>query len=155
MATITKTQSFKDLTGLRDTEGTNDSNLNGRQYRDLDLFFTKRSRDKDVNVLSNVTAIKRSVRNLVLTNFYEKPFHPEIGSGVRELLFENANPLTSIAISQAITDVINNYEPRARLNSVTVFDNLDANEYEITVNFTVVNGAPENVELSLTMELLR
>ena len=115
MATITKTQSFKDLTGLRDAEGTNDSNLNGRQYRDLDLFFAKRSRDKDVNVLSNVTAIKRSVRNLVLTNFYEKPFHPEIGSGVRELLFENANPLTSIAISQAITDVINNYEPRARL----------------------------------------
>lgn len=155
MATITKTQSFKDLTGLRDAEGTNDSNLNGRQYRDLDLFFTKRSRDKDVNVLSNVTAIKRSVRNLVLTNFYEKPFHPEIGSGVRELLFENANPLTSIAISQAITDVINNYEPRARLNSVTVFDNLNANEYEITVNFTVVNGPPENVELSLTMELLR
>jgi len=155
MATITKTQSFKDLTGLRDAERTNDSNLNGRQYRDLDLFFTKRSRDKDVNVLSNVTAIKRSVRNLVLTNFYEKPFHPEIGSGVRELLFENANPLTSIAISQAVTDVINNYEPRARLNSVTVFDNLDANEYEITVNFTVVNGPPENVELSLTMELLR
>ena len=155
MATITTTQSFKDLTGLRDAEGTNDSNLNGRQYRDLDLFFAKRSRDKDVNVLSNVTAIKRSVRNLVLTNFYEKPFHPEIGSGVRELLFENANPLTSIAISQAITDVINNYEPRARLNSVTVFDNIDANEYEVTVNFTVVNGPPENVELSLTMELLR
>ena len=119
------------------------------------MFFAKRSRDKDVNVLSNVTAIKRSVRNLVLTNFYEKPFHPEIGSGVRELLFENANPLTSIAISQAITDVINNYEPRARLNSVTVFDNIDANEYQVTVNFTVVNGPPENVELSLTMELLR
>ena len=155
MATITKTQSFKDLTGVRAAEGTNDSNLNGRQYRDLDLFFVKRSRDEDVNVLSNVTAIKRSVRNLVLTNFYEKPFHPEIGSGVRELLFENANPLTSIAISQAITDVINNYEPRARLNSVTVFDNIDANEYQVTVNFTVVNGPPENVELSLTMELLR
>ena len=71
------------------------------------------------------------------------------------MLFENANPLTSIAISQAITDVINNYEPRARLNSVTVFDNIDANEYQVTVNFTVVNGPPENVELSLTMELLR
>ena len=155
MAVVEKTSSFKDLTALSDAERRNNSSLNGRQYRDLDLFFAKRSRDKDVNVLSNVTAIKRSVRNLVLTNFYEKPFHPEIGSGVRELLFENANPLTSIAISQAITDVINNYEPRARLDSVTVFDNIDANEYEVTVNFTVVNGPPENVELSLTMELLR
>ena len=140
---------------VSDAENKNNSSLNSRVYSDLDLFFTKRSVDKDVNTLTNVQAIKRSVRNLVLTNFYEKPFHPEIGSGVRELLFENANPLTSIAISQAITEVINNYEPRARLNSVTVFDNLDANEYEITVNFTVVNGPPENVELSLTMELLR
>ena len=140
---------------VSDAENKNNSSLNSRVYSDLDLFFTKRSVDKDVNTLTNVQAIKRSVRNLVLTNFYEKPFHPEIGSGVRELLFENANPLTSIAISQSITDVINNYEPRARLNSVTVFDNIDANEYEVTVNFTVVNGPPENVELSLTMELLR
>ena len=155
MAVVEKTSSFKDLTALSDAERRNNSSLNGRQYRDLDLFFTKRSTDRDVNTLSNVQAVKRSVRNLVLTNFYEKPFHPEIGSGVRELLFENANPLTSIAISQAITDVINNYEPRARLNSVTVFDNIDANEYQVTVNFTVVNGPPENVELSLTMELLR
>ena len=143
------------MSAYTDAQANNDITRNVKQYRDLDLFFAKRSRDKDVNVLSNVTAIKRSVRNLVLTNFYEKPFHPEIGSGVRELLFENANPLTSIAISQAITDVINNYEPRARLNSVTVFDNIDANEYQVTVNFTVVNGPPENVELSLTMELLR
>ena len=155
MATITKTQSFKDLTGLRDAEGTNDSNLNGRQYRDLDLFFVKRSRDKDVNVLSNVTAIKRSVRNLVLTNFYEKPFHPEIGSGVRELLFENATPLTSLAINQAITDVIKNYEPRAQLNFVDVNAQLDNNAYDVTVNFSVINGPPESVDLALTMEIVR
>ena len=155
MATITKTQSFKDLTGLRDAEGTNDSSLNGRQYRDLDLFFAKRSRDKDVNVLSNVTAIKRSVRNLVLTNFYEKPFHPEIGSGVRELLFENATPLTSLAINQAITDVIKNYEPRAQLNFVDVNAQLDNNAYDVTVNFSVINGPPESVDLALTMEIVR
>ena len=126
-----------------------------RIYKDLNLNFNTNVVTKDIAKLTDVEAIKRSVRNLVQLNHYEKPFHPEIGSGVRELLFENANPLTSIAISQAITDVINNYEPRARLNSVTVFDNIDANEYQVTVNFTVVNGPPENVELSLTMELLR
>ena len=96
MAVVTKTQSFKELTGLRDAERQNNSSLNSRQYRDLDLFFAKRSSDSDVNVLNNVSAIKRSVRNLVLTNFYEKPFHPEIGSGVRDLLFEIASPITSL-----------------------------------------------------------
>jgi phage baseplate assembly protein W len=102
-----------------------------------------------------VQAIKRSVRNLVLTNFYEKPFHPEIGSGVRELLFEIASPLTSLAISQAVTDVINNYEPRASLNFVDVNAQLDNNAYDISINFSIVNGPPESVDLALTMELIR
>jgi phage baseplate assembly protein W len=155
MATVEKTQSFKDLTALRDSESTNDSGLNVRQYRDLDLFFTRRSRDSDVNVLTNIQAIKRSVRNLVLTNFYEKPFHPEIGSGVRGLLFELAGPMTAIAISQAIKDVIANYEPRASINFVDVFEEIDNNSYEVTINFTVINGPPETVDLSLTMEVLR
>ena len=155
MATVEKTQSFKDLTALRDSESTNDSRLTVRQYRDLDLFFTKRSRDSDVNVLTNIQAIKRSVRNLILTNFYEKPFHPEIGSGVRGLLFELAGPMTAIAISQAIKDVIANYEPRASINFVDVFEEIDNNSYEVTINFTVINGPPETVDLSLTMEVLR
>ena len=155
MAVVTKTQSFKELTGLRDAERQNNSSLNSRQYRDLDLFFAKRSSDSDVNVLNNVSAIKRSVRNLVLTNFYEKPFHPEIASGVRDLLFEIASPITSIAIAQAITDVIANYEPRAKLLSVNVREDLDKNAYEVTVTFVIVNGPPETIELTMTMELLR
>lgn len=155
MAVVEKTSSFKDLTALSDAERRNNSSLNGRQYRDLDLFFTKRSTDRDVNTLSNVQAVKRSVRNLILTNFYEKPFHPEIGSGVRELLFENATPLTSLAINQAITDVIKNYEPRAQLNFVDVNAQLDNNAYDVTVNFSVINGPPESVDLALTMEIVR
>ena len=83
------------------------------------MFFSK-NRSKDVNKLVDVQAVKRAVRNLVLTNFYEKPFHPEIGSGVRGMLFELATPLTAIALSQAIEDVINNYEPRAIINFVNV-----------------------------------
>ena len=74
MATVEKTQSFKQLTALRDAESINDSTLNSKRYSDLDLFFTKKSSNKDVNALTNITAIKRSVRNLILTNFYEKPF---------------------------------------------------------------------------------
>ena len=71
MAIVERTGSFKELTALRDAERQSDSTLNVSRYRDLDLFFTRKSKDNDVNVLTNITAIKRSVRNLVLTDFYE------------------------------------------------------------------------------------
>ena len=155
MATVEKTQSFKQLTALRDAESTNDSTLNSKQYSDLDLFFTKKSSNKDVNALTNITAIKRSVRNLILTNFYEKPFHPEIGSGVRDLLFENAPPLTSIAISQSVQDVIENYEPRAIIKNVLVNAQLDRNAYDVQIVFTVLNSPTELIELNVPLEILR
>lgn len=155
MATVERTGSFKELTALRDAERQNDSTLNVKTYRDLDLFFTRRSRDSDVNVLTNITAVKRSVRNLILTNFYEKPFHPEIGSGVRDLLFEIVSPLTAIALAQSVEDVINNYEPRALLLGVDVIDNIDANAYDITVTFEVINAPGEIVQLDVLLEALR
>ena len=155
MATVERTGSFKELTALRDAERNNESTLNVKTYRDLDLFFTRRSRDSDVNVLTNVTAVKRSVRNLILTNIYEKPFHPEIGSGVRDLLFEIVSPLTAIALAQSVEDVINNYEPRALLLGVDVIDNIDANAYDITVTFEVINAPGEIVQLDVLLEALR
>ena len=155
MATVERTGSFKELTALRDAERNNESTLNVKTYRDLDLFFTRRSRDSDVNVLTNVTAVKRSVRNLILTNFYEKPFHPVIGSGVRDLLFEIVSPLTAIALAQSVEDVINNYEPRALLLGVDVIDNIDANAYDITVTFEVINAPGEIVQLDVLLEALR
>ena len=155
MATVERTGSFKELTALRDAERNNESTLNVKTYRDLDLFFTRRSRDSYVNVLTNVTAVKRSVRNLILTNFYEKPFHPEIGSGVRDLLFEIVSPLTAIALAQSVEDVINNYEPRALLLGVDVIDNIDANAYDITVTFEVINAPGEIVQLDVLLEALR
>ncbi|HCU81353.1 MAG TPA: hypothetical protein DGN60_09360 [Chloroflexi bacterium] len=155
MATVERTGSFKELTALRDAERQSNSTLNVKTYRDLDLFFTRRSRDSDVNVLTNITAVKRSVRNLVLTNFYEKPFHPEIGSGVRDLLFEIVSPLTAIALAQSVEDVINNYEPRALLLGVDVIDNIDANAYDITITFEVINIPGEIVQLDVLLEALR
>ena len=155
MATVEKTQSFKQLTALRDAESINDSTLNSKRYSDLDLFFTKKSSNKDVNALTNITAIKRSVRNLILTNFYEKPFHPEIGSGVRDLLFENATPLTSIAISQSVQDVIENYDPRAIIKNVLVNAQLDRNAYDVQIVFSVLNSPTELIELDIPLEILR
>ena len=140
---------------FNDAQANNDISRNVRQYRDLDLFFTKKSGSNDISKITDIEAVKRSIRNLVLINFYEKPFHPEIGSGVRGLLFELATPMTAIAISQSIQDVIANYEPRASINFVTVDESLDDNSYDVTINFTVINGPPETVDLSLTMEVLR
>ena len=153
MATQERYGSWKQRGALRDAESTNESFLNVREYSDLDLFFSK-NRSKDVNKLKNIQAVKRSVRNLVLTNFYEKPFHPEIGSGVRDLLFENATPITSVAIAQAVEDVINNYEPRALVNFVDAKLS-DRNTYEVTVNFSVSNVPTELVDVTLILETLR
>jgi len=155
MATVEKTNDFKELTASTDAERTNNSPLAVRQYRDLDLFFTKKSRNKDINILTNVTAVKRSVRNLVLTNFYEKPFHPEIGSGIRNLLFENVSPLTTIALSQAVQDVIANYEPRAAVISVDVTPDLDRNAYDMEIIFAIRTQPNNIVSINVLLEVLR
>ena len=126
-----------------------------RQHRDLDLFFSRKSGSGDVNRITDIEAVKRSVRNLVLTNFYEKPFHPEIGSGVRDMLFENMSPLTAVVLAKKVEDVIENFEPRARLIGVRALPNLDRNEYEVTIEFFVVNTPTELVDMTVFLEVLR
>ena len=74
-----------------DAQATNKSSRSTKQYKDLDLFFGRDTMGNDVNKVEDIQAVKRSVRNLVLLNQYEKPFQPEIFSGVREMLFENAS----------------------------------------------------------------
>ena len=128
---------------------------NTRQYSDLDLFFGKKSSDSDVQQLTDIQAVKRSIRNLVQLNTYEKPFHPEIAGGVREMLFEPMSPLVAQTIARKVEDVINNFEPRARLVSVRTLPDLDRNAYEISVEFYVVNTPTEIVDLSIMLERLR
>ena len=128
---------------------------NVRQYTDLDLFFGKKSSNSDVQEITDIKAVKRSIRNLVLLNHYEKPFHPEIASGVRDMLFELMTPVTANILARKIEDVINNYEPRARLISVTALPNLDNNEYEVSVEFYVVNQPTELVDLTIMLERVR
>ena len=142
-------------TAHKDAQGQNDIDRNARQYTDLDLFFGRKSVSKDINKVTDVQAVKRSIRNLVLTNHYEKPFHPEIGSGVRGILFELMTPITAYVLTRKIESVIENFEPRARLINVTAFPNLDRNEYECTVTFYVVNTPTELVDLTIFLERLR
>ena len=125
------------------------------QYTDLDLFFGRKSSNNDVRQVTDAQAVKRSLRNLVQLNTYEKPFHPEIAGGVRELLFEPMSPLVAVVIARKIEDVITNFEPRARLVSVRAFPDLDRNAYEVFVEFYVVNAPTELVDISLMLERLR
>ena len=140
---------------LYDASTQNTSTRNARQYTDLDLFFGKKSSNSDVQELTDVKAVKRSIRNLVLLNHYEKPFHPEIASGIRNMLFELMTPITAQILARKIEDVINNYEPRARLVGVTATPLLDKNAYEVSIEFYVVNTPTELVDLSIMLERLR
>ena len=142
-------------TAHTDAQGQNDIDRNVRQYKDLDLFFGKKQASDDINKVTDIQAVKRSVRNLVLLNHYEKPFHPEIGSGVRDILFENMSPITAFIIAKQVEDVIENYEPRAKLIGVRALPNLDRNEYEVSIEFYVVNTPTELVDLTIFLEVLR
>ena len=142
-------------TAHTDAQGQNNIDRNVRQYTDLDLFFAKKATSKDISKVTDIQAVKRSIRNLVLTNHYEKPFHPEIGSGVRGILFELMTPITAHVLTQQIELVIENFEPRAKLISVTAHPNLDRNEYECTIEFYVANAPTELVDLTVFLERLR
>ena len=126
-----------------------------RQYTDLDIIFVKKRSDSDNQKVTDIQAVKRSIRNLVQLNTYDKPFHPEIAGGVREMLFENMSPVVSAMIARKIEDVIENFEPRARLVSVRSLPDLDRNAYEVVVEFYVVNAPTELVEFSIMLERLR
>ena len=140
---------------LYDAATQNASSRNARQYTDLDLFFGKKSSNSDVQNITDVKAVKRSIRNLVLLNHYEKPFHPEIASGVRDMLFELMTPVTAQILARKIEDVINNFEPRARLVGVTAIPLLDQNIYEVSIEFYVVNQPTELVDLTIMLERVR
>ena len=138
-----------------DAQSQNTSTRNIRKYVDLDLFFEKKIPNNDVNTITEIQAVKRSVRNLVLLNPYEKPFHPEIGSGVRGMLFELMTPFVAAQLTKKVEDVINNFEPRARLVSVRSIPDYDRNAYEVSVEFYVVNAPTELVDLTVMLERLR
>ena len=138
-----------------DAQGSNTSDRNVRQYSDLDLFFSKKATSKDISKVTDVKAVKRSVRNLILTNPYEKPFHPEIGSGVRDILFEPMTPITAHVLTRKIQLVIENFEPRARLVGGKALPDLDRNAYEVVIEVYVVNTPTELVDLTVFLERLR
>ena len=141
------------MSAYKDAQANNDISRNVKQYRDLDLFFTKKT-NKDLNKVTDIEAVKRAVRNLVLTNEFERPFHPEIGCSIRDLLFETITPLNAVLLEDRIREVIVNFEPRAELTSIQVFDEIDNNQYRVIINFTVL-GSSEGATITEFLQRLR
>ena len=133
---------------------TNKSKRSAKIYKDLNLDFAQNTATKDIQKITDVESVKRSVRNLINLNHYDKPFHPEIGSNLRGMLFENITPQMSHAISKEIDLLIANYEPRCRLVEVNSQPAIDRNAYEVTISFYVVNH-PEPVTVETFLERLR
>ena len=133
---------------------TNKSKRSAKIYKDLNLDFTQNTATKDIQKMLDVESVKRSVRNLINLNHYEKPFHPEIGSNLRALLFENITPQISHFIGKQIELLIKNYEPRCRLVQVANMPNLDRNGYSVSISFYVVNHS-EPVQVESFLERLR
>ena len=142
------------------------STKQSRKFKDIDLDFGRNMVTNDVNTIEDVIAIKRSVKNLVQTNFYERLFHPELGCGVRQLLFENYSPLTSIYLRRKLEEVLVNYEPRISLTSIIInddsedllnpqiLDDVDKNQLRVDIHFYVV-GVPGPQTVNIQLQRLR
>ena len=119
-------------------------------YSDIDLTFNRQPGKGDVALRYDEQAVIASVRNLLLTNFYERPFQPELGSNINSLLFENISPITAIIIETEIQNVLDNFEPRATISDISVTAQEDQNAFFARVTFFIGNNTtPTAVNLLL------
>jgi len=125
-----------------------------RNYKDLDLNFAIHPIRKDINVYKAEYAVINSVKNLILTNHYERPFQPEIGSNIRKLLFENVDVVLAAQIEREIEETINNFEPRVQISTVTATPSVDENGYKIILEFFVINN-PDPITIKFFLERIR
>jgi phage baseplate assembly protein W len=127
---------------------------NARSFKDLDLNFTIHPIKKDINTHKNEYAIINAVKNLILTNHYERPFQPQIGSNIRRLLFENVDSVTGSQIEREITETIDNFEPRARTSKVDVVADPDNNGFKVVLEFFIINN-PNPITINFFLERIR
>ena len=124
-------------------------------YKDVSLSFTRHPITGDIAKLTDADAVKRSVRNLINTDLYERPFHPEIGSNIRKTLFEPVDVSTAEDLSTYIEECIVNFEPRVELKSVQVNATNDMNGYNVIIEFYLVNSQDGLETIEIGMERLR
>lgn len=125
-----------------------------KTFLDLDLNFQAHPIRKDINKFKSEYAIINSVKNLILTNHYERPFQPNIGSNIRRLLFENIDSVIAARIEREIEETVNNFEPRARISKIIAVPAPDENKYKVEVQFFVINNA-NPITINFLLERIR
>tara|TARA_B100001115_G_scaffold114993_1_gene85388 strand:- start:228 stop:656 length:429 start_codon:yes stop_codon:yes gene_type:complete len=133
---------------------TNNSKRSNRIYKDLNMSFTKNPATKDVARLFDIQAIKRSVKNIILTNKYERPFNPDFGCNLRGFLFENITEPLLVIIKDRVAMAIEKYEPRVSVEDVVVKNSTDPNGIRISVSF-LINGVEAPVTVSTFLQRVR
>jgi|TARA_Y100001970_G_C13873698_1_gene670317 hypothetical protein len=137
-----------------DATVTNNSKRSNRIYKDLNMSFTKNPATKDVARLFDVQAIKRAVKNIILTNKYERPFNPDFGCNLRGFLFENITEPLLVIIKDRVAMAIEKYEPRVSVEDVVVKNDIDKNGINIQVSF-LINGVEAPVTVSTFLQRVR
>jgi len=121
-----------------------------KPWRDLDLSLKIHPIRKDIIPLTDDAAIKNAVKNLLVSNFYERPFQDDLGANLRGLLFEPAGIITEIQLRDSIRRVINKYEPRVKIRSIDITDLSENNSYKINVKFLIKEyDTADSVEIIL------
>ena len=137
-----------------DATVTNNSKRSNRIYKDLNMSFTKNPATKDVARLFDVQAIKRAVKNIILTNKYERPFNPDFGCNLRGFLFENITEPLLVIIKDRVAMAIEKYEPRVSVEDVVVKNDIVKNGINIQVSF-LINGVEAPVTVSTFLQRVR
>ena len=142
-------------TGFDDAQSVNNSKRDNFLYKDISLYFTRNPVTSDVSTVTDIQDIKRAVRHIVLLNPGEKPFHPEIGTGVRAALFQNFTSPIKALLSSRIQEQLRKYEPRVEVTNVSFNDNLDNNELSCKIEFNVINAPQQTEEVDIFLQRLR
>ena len=142
-------------TGYDDAQSVNNSKRDNFLYKDISLYFTRNPVTSDVSTVTDIQDIKRAVRHLVLLNPGEKPFHPEIGTGVRAALFQNFTAPIKALLSSRVQEQLRKYEPRIEVTNVSFNDNIDNNELTCKIEFNVINAPQQTEEVDIFLQRLR
>ena len=142
-------------TGYDDAQSVNNSPRDNFIYKDISLYFTRNPVTSDVSTVTDIQDIKRAVRHIVLLNPGEKPFHPEIGTGVRAALFQNFTAPIKALLSSRIQEQLRKYEPRVEVTNVSMNDNIDNNELSCKIEFNVRNAPQQTEEVDIFLQRLR
>ena len=142
-------------TGFDDAQSVNNSPRDNFLYKDISLYFTRNPVTSDVTTVTDIQDIKRAVRHIVLLNPGEKPFHPEIGTGVRAALFQNFTAPVKALLSSRIKEQLQKYESRIEVTNVSFNDNIDNNELSCKIEFNVRNAPQQTEEVDIFLQRLR